>query len=99
MNCKPCFILHVTLLLLLGCILLAGCGKSDPPATPRGTAARPAVVNTTCPIMGGDVHPAVTGNLYTIFDGQGVGFCCPGCKDKFDALSDTEKIKKLAAAK
>ncbi len=90
--------LIVPLLLLVGLFCLAGCGKSDPPPR-KSTAARPAVVNTTCPIMGGDVHPGVTGNLYTIFDGKGVGFCCPGCKEKFDALPDAEKESKLAAVK
>ena len=28
-----------------------------------------------------------------------VGFCCPGCIEKWDALTDAEKTEKLAADK
>lgn len=53
-------------------------------------------VNTICPIMGSDVDP----DAATVeFKGQTVGFCCDGCDDKWNNLSDEEKEQKLAEAK
>ncbi|MFP4107340.1 MAG: efflux RND transporter periplasmic adaptor subunit, partial [Phycisphaerae bacterium] len=60
------------------------------------TAAAP--VNTTCPIMGGKVaNKDIDPDLTRTFDGKTVGFCCAGCPQQWDELSDAEKREKLAA--
>lgn len=63
------------------------------------TAMRPAVVNTTCPIMGNKINPAkVPANLFRVHKGKGIGFCCGGCPAKWDKLSNAEKMAKLKGA-
>jgi len=62
----------------------------------KASAAKPAVVNTTCPLMGSRIDPAkVPANLYRQYKGKGVGFCCGGCPLAWDKLSDAEKDAKL----
>ena len=39
---------------------------------------------TTCPVMGG----AINKNLFTVYQGKTVYFCCPGCKGKFESEPD-----------
>jgi len=65
----------------------------------KASAAKPAVVNTTCPLMGSRIDPAkVPANLYRQYKGKGVGFCCGGCPLAWDKLSDAEKDAKLKKA-
>ena len=52
------------------------------------------VVNAKCPIMGGEAKGTVT----TEWHGKTIGFCCPPCIPKWDALSEPQKAKKLAAS-
>ena len=54
-------------------------------------------VNATCPMKDG--KDVTKKGEFVIFDYQKVGFCCAGCKGKFEALSDKEKAKELAKAK
>ncbi|HBN77129.1 MAG TPA: hypothetical protein DD473_15200 [Planctomycetaceae bacterium] len=51
--------------------------------------------NEYCPIMGGKV--TAEGGT-TEWNGKTIGFCCDGCDEKWEALSDEEKAAKLAAA-
>ena len=51
-------------------------------------------VNVKCPIMG---H-AVKGTITTAWHGKTIGFCCPPCVPKWEALSEPQKAKKLAAS-
>lgn len=76
---------------------LAESMKADTSGADAGETTESAVVmvNTMCPIMG---KPVKDGGGITEFNGKTVGFCCPGCIDKFDALTDEEKTAKLAAA-
>ena len=62
---------------------------------PRGSVLPVALMNTKCPISDKDVDPEKT----TEWNGKTVGFCCPMCEGKWDALSDEEKAQKLASAK
>ncbi len=56
--------------------------------------------NAKCPIMGSVINPEkVTADLIKEFKGQKVAFCCAGCPDKWDALSDEDKATKLLASK
>lgn len=52
-------------------------------------------MNANCPIMGSPVKPDGGSADY---NGKTVGFCCPGCVDKWTSLSDEDKAKKLAEA-
>ena len=52
-------------------------------------------VNAKCPVMGGKVD--VDGELAT-FNGKSIGFCCPGCKPKWEAWSAAEKADFIAKA-
>lgn len=75
-------------LLLVGATLFTGCSETDPaPAT-----IVVAAVNSVCPIMG---HEVTDDGGRVDFNGDTVGFCCPGCIDKWNALSDEEKADKL----
>ncbi len=92
-------ILALTVLVLAVCSLaiLGGCKKEEPTAAGGGDIT---YANTKCPIMGSVIDPAkVTAALVKDFKGEKVALCCPGCPDKWDALSDEEKATKLAASK
>ena len=43
--------------------------------------AKPASLNSKCPVSGGDVDEAVTSE----YEGRKVAFCCGKCKAAFDA--------------
>jgi len=58
-----------------------------------------SVVNDRCPIMGSKIdRTAVPATLTREFGGNRVGFCCAGCPEKWDALSDAEKRERLDKA-
>ncbi len=88
----------LSLTLLAGLTLcLVGCGDEtpEPPEGPKTVA----VVNGRCPMMGDKLNQAaVSESQIREFNGQKVGFCCPPCMPKWDALSEEEKTTKLAAA-
>lgn len=99
----------VWVLLAMGLIVWsAGCSEDSGPAPQvsqddRQAAAQVAqtdgVVNRVCPIMGAPVDPEnVPANLKRQWNGQTIGFCCAGCPEKWDALSDAEKETKLKDA-
>jgi len=89
----------LSLTLLIGStVCLIGCGKGDTPQEPEGPKTV-AVVNGKCPMMGDTLNKAaVPEKMVREFNGQKVGFCCPPCMPKWDALSDEDKAAKLAAA-
>ncbi len=61
-------------------------------------AAAPA--NKLCPIMEGRIDPdKVKPELTRQYKGQTIAFCCAGCPDKWDALTDAEKQARLDAQK
>ena len=96
-------IMAVSMVVVLGLVMavFSGCGKDDPAANQSNPVEEPAVfANTTCPIMDSPIKPEkVTANLVREYKGEKVAFCCAGCPDKWDALSDEEKAKKLEASK
>ena len=71
-------VILLTGLLLVGLFVLQGCKKSGPaePAEPEAT-----ILQKTCPVMEG----AIDKNIFTEYKGKKVYFCCPGCKEKFEA--------------
>ena len=92
-----------TLALFAGLFIIAGCGETstDAPAaqTPAaGSGAETTVVaavNEVCPIMGAKVKDD---GGRSEWNGKTVGFCCPGCIKKWEALSSEEKVQKLTDA-
>jgi YHS domain-containing protein len=80
--------------LLTAMITSQGCKKKEPAPTtlPQPTSEAPAVTieQTTCPVLAGPVNK----EIFTEYKGKKVYFCCPVCKEKFEA--DPEKyISKL----
>jgi hypothetical protein len=69
-------------------------------ATATASAPASPFVNTRCPILGTAISPAnVPESLTRIYKGQKVAFCCDGCPQAWDKLTDAEKDAKLKAAK
>jgi len=60
----------------------------------EAVAASFTPVNAACPVMGGEVNPA---GAVSVVNGFTVGYCCDGCKDKFDAKAETERVAFVAA--
>lgn len=81
-----CF--SVLSLFVLGAINLAGCAETET------AAVVVAASNTVCPIMG---HEVTDDGGRVEFDDKTVGFCCTGCIEKWEALSDEEKAAQLAS--
>ena len=64
-----------------------------PPST--DTPARTEFANAFCPIE----LKAISGEgEVTTWNNQTIGYCCDGCKEKFEALSDDDKKAALAKA-
>jgi hypothetical protein len=75
-----------------------GCNSTQSAEKSGDAGVSMGVVNETCPMTGGPVDGSVAA---AEFNGQKVGFCCPGCPEKWEAMSDAEKqafIDKQAAA-
>jgi len=81
--------------LLLSAAVLVGCNQSVPNDSAETADASAQTVNEVCPIMGGKVT-AEGGTVE--WNGKTIGFCCDGCEEKWEALTDHEKTEKLAAA-
>ncbi|MDM4015925.1 hypothetical protein [Roseiconus lacunae] len=78
--------------------LFAGCDSATPPT--GDTSESPAITtvstaNTNCPIMGGKVS---TDGGTVQWNGKTIGFCCDGCDEKWEVLTDQEKQQKLDEA-
>ena len=59
----------------------------------------PALANVKCPIMGAPIRPdRVTPDLVRQYQGQKLAFCCAGCPEMWDKLTDTNKQAKLKAS-
>jgi len=77
---------------VVGVVLLAvsamfyGCKKTEPVKTEQQAAiaaasdANSVIEQKTCPVEGG----AINKNLFTVYKGKKVYFCCAGCKPEFE---------------
>ena len=74
--------------------VVCGCGESQPLLV-SDTVAEDALINTICPIMGGEA----TEDVSVDWNGKKVGFCCPPCIEEWAELTEQEKVDKLASAK
>ncbi len=65
-----------------------------------GQHVKSAFANAVCPIMGAKINPAnVPASLIREFKGQPVAFCCAGCPDRWDKLSNVQKRDLLMKTK
>ncbi len=82
-------------------VFIAGCGETIPvaiaplPTPDAESAGVSGIVNTVCPIMGGEA----TSEVSVDWNGKKVGFCCPPCIEEWQELTDTEREQKIASAK
>jgi YHS domain-containing protein len=79
-------VLLLATLSLLVLVVVGGCKKSEPEGSsdtvPEVTDVAAVVgEQTMCPVMGGTIDK----NVFVEYKGKKVYFCCPGCKDKFEA--------------
>lgn len=80
-------------------LLVSVLGCSSHQKASSGPAAADAPVNTICAVMYEDGHPVSTDGVGTVmYKGQRVGFCCEDCLTAWNAMSEAEKDKGLAAA-
>ncbi len=79
----------------LACAGLMGCHHDSKQMGASGTKADAHVMASSdvCPFSGKPANPSYT----STYNGKTVGFCCPNCKAKFDAMSDADKAARLAA--
>ena len=83
----------IVLAATLSLVALTGCQGSQ---TATESAVSPGMVNARCPQSGG---PLREGCPTSSWDGETIGFCCPGCKANFDRKTDDVKDAQLAAMK
>lgn len=86
-------------LLVLVTVAAAGCAsKQTAENEAECKAVKPGVVTTVnhyCVIVQDDpVNPEVVRE----YKGQQVGFCCPGCIKKWDAMTDAQKDAAIKSA-
>jgi hypothetical protein len=67
------------------------CDGSD--CKPVAAGEKVETVNTMCVLQ---PNEAVSKGVMTEYKGMKVGFCCPGCASKFNKMSDSDKVAKLA---
>lgn len=74
-------------------VALAGCrtNHANEPALP----AQAATVNTYCPI---GLEPVQSSVETVSYKGHTVGFCCPGCREMWDATPEADRDAFLAKA-
>lgn len=68
------------------------CDGSD--CKPVAAGTKVDTVNTMCVLM---PNEAISAGVSTEYKGMKVGFCCPGCINKFNKMTDADKIAKLSA--
>lgn len=80
-------------------LAITGCGGEDEQRERSDADAEVVYVNTRCPIMpANEIEPEkVPEELVTEFRGHKVAFCCGGCPEQWEQLSDEEKVAKLVA--
>ena len=75
---------------------LVGCAGTEKEIVVSEPTVASKYVNEYCPIMGGPIDPeTVTPELSRQYDGKLIAFCCPGCPEQWDKLTDAEKKVKL----
>jgi len=81
----------VAVLALAGC--KSDCGSCD--IGGGGDAQAAGFVNANCPIAGNAIDTSLDA---VEFSGHKIGFCCPGCKDGWNEMADSDKEGFIAKA-
>lgn len=97
---------------LASCALIGGCknkqtaseencipaGSAQAAQAPADTTGKVQVVNKVCPMEPEDAIPGqwADANCVVEWKGKKVGLCCPGCKPKWNKLSDAQREAALA---
>lgn len=76
----------------LACICVMGCQNSKTTTASKEPAGAVLASGEVCPFSHHTANPKFT----STYNGKTVGFCCGGCKAKFDAMSDADKAKLCA---
>ena len=72
--------------------LLMACAAPTAEEAGLSAVAEPVILNDACPFMGSEVDPE-----HSVPYGDGaVAFCCGGCVNKWNKMSDEEKAAALA---
>ncbi len=77
----------------------SGGGSSAKSAIPRSADGSIVAVNAMCPAM--PEHPVkkkLDESVVRVYKGKVVGFCCSDCPEQWDAMSEADREKALAAA-
>ncbi len=77
-------------------LALGGCNSDKNTESASSGSMAVKADNTVCPVGGGPVAAGVTPVAYK---GKNVGFCCAGCKGKFEKMSDADKANTVASMK
>lgn len=78
-------------------LLATGCASSTDGASASGdqvVLASAGPVNTMCPIGGHDVNASI-GTV--VHKGQEVAFCCEGCLEGWEDMSDADRDEAVAS--
>ena len=81
-NTKKVATLVLGAVVALGVAGLYGCNKAESVKvdTAAAQAAYPSPEQTECPVTGGPINK----DIYTVYEGKKVYFCCEGCKRAFE---------------
>jgi hypothetical protein len=95
MSTRP--ILRLSAAALLVAAALTGCANNhkDHASASAPAAGTMTMANTKCPYSNEPVNPSITSD----YKGQKVGFCCAGCKGKWDGSTDAKRAEILAKTK
>lgn len=77
--------------MVAGVLTAGGCQSEQKTASADAAMS----VNRTCPIMGSPVKQ----DNYTMYKGEKVAFCCKGCDQKFEKMTEADKDAALAKSK
>lgn len=75
------------------CLALVGCASDTKTADADGADKAMGTFNTTCPYSNGPVKPEA-GTVAVA--GKSIGFCCAGCKGKFEALDPSKQAEMVS---
>ena len=73
-------------IILVAALFSIGCESTQ--KQDQSSSASPGMVNDACPISS---KPLAAGCPTTTWDGVTLGFCCNGCKNRFDGMTAAQK--------
>ncbi len=82
-NCRKTLSVTTSLfcMVLFVLIVLSGCKKQAQPVTDANGAVSAVLEQTMCPVLTGN---KIDKNIYVVYKGKKVYFCCTDCKAAFE---------------